>query len=490
MGSACTGKLKVDSACFSYIPSGGLSTASCDTPAFGGGDEPFIQCNSDATTNRWDASAVIELPSGLQLGAFGGLANGQVSKLGGSVGNLGRRAPIANGVYLDHVAFGLCLRPPPFKIRANIGANFLGNNNLVSLSGGFTYADATETSPWSLELDGSVSVGDTPIGSGTLGINGSGTIDFGLQAGFDARDGAASLNGQVSGWIDAPHREFVVSGQVQGCLGSACATASGELSSSGVAGCITVGTSTPTYDLIIPLDGSAPHLDTRTYPLTAGFGYVWGASTVDLLGGSCDFSPYEPTPAAADRAAGASARIRLRVARGTDAVSLRIHGTHGPPKVVLLGPHGVTITSPPRTRATLSKGHYVLVENKTNGTTNVMLVRPAAGTWTVSQAPGSESSPTRIDRANLEVPPTFGARVLGKRGARTLRVAYAVPVGTSVRLLERATGIITRSPRASMAAGARAYRRCATVPTRKSYARAFGSVLRTERAASARYRRS
>ena len=52
-----------------------------------------------------------------------------------------------------------------------------------------------------------------------------------------------------------------------------------------------------------------------------------------------------------------------------------------------------------------------------------MLVRPAAGTWTVSQAPGSASAPTTIDRANLDVPPTFGARVLGKGGQRTLRVA-------------------------------------------------------------------
>ena len=156
------GKLKVDSVCFSYIPSGGVSTAPCDTPTLGGGDEPFIQCNTDPTTNRWDASADIELPSGLELGAFGGLANGQISKLGGSIGNLGRRAPIADGVYLDHVAFGPCLSPPPFKIRANIGANFLGNNNIVSLDGGFTYVDATETSPWSLELDGSLTIGDTP----------------------------------------------------------------------------------------------------------------------------------------------------------------------------------------------------------------------------------------------------------------------------------------------------------------------------------------
>ena len=462
------GKLKVVSVCFSYIPAGGLSTAPCATPTFGGtpdllakpgGDQPFITCNSDPTTNRWDASAEVELPSGLDLGAFGGLANGQISKLGANVSNLGRRVPIAEGVYLDHVAFGLCLSPPPFKIRANMGANLLGNRNLVSVDGGFTYTDATDTSPWSLLLDGSVSVGDLPIGSGTLGINGSGVIDFGLKAGVDVLSGTARLNASVSGWIDAPHRQFVVSGSGQGCLGDACATASGELSSTGVAGCVTVGTSTPTYDLIIPLDGRAPRLDTSTYPLTAGFGYVWGASTVDLLGGSCNFSPYEPTRAAADRAAGASARIRLRIARGTDAVSLRIHGTHGPPKVVLRGPHGSSVTSPTRTRAKLRKGQYLLVENKTNATTNVMLVRPAPGTWTISQAPGSGSSPTTADRANLEVPPTFGARVLGKGGLRTLRVAYAVPVGASVRLLERAKGI-----NHTIAAHLRG-RKCAGLPT-------------------------
>ena len=252
--------------------------------------------------------------------------------------------------------------------------------------------------------------------------------------------GAASLSAEVYGWIDAPHKQFVVGGDGQGCLGTACAKAEGELSSKGVAGCVTVGTSTPSYDLVIPLDGSAVHLDTSTYPLTAGFGYVWGASSVALLGGSCDFSPYEPTRPAG-LAAAASSRVGVRIAGNTDAVSLRIHGTHGPPKVVVHGPHGTTITSPSRGNATLRKGHYLLVENKTDGTTDVMLVRPAAGTWTVSAARGSASSPTKIDRATLQVPPTFGARVFGKRGSRTVRVAYAVPVGTSVRLIEHAKGI-------------------------------------------------
>src|SRR4029077_11067543 len=162
-------------------------------------------------------------------------------------------------------------------------------------------------------------------------------------------------------------------------------------------------------------------LDTRTHSLTAGFGYIWGASSVDLLGGSCDFSAYQPTRPAGARAAAAGSRLGLRVARGTDAGGLRIHGTHGAPKVVVRGPRGATIVSPSGARGKLRKGHYLIVENKSDGTTDVMLVHPAAGTWTVSGAPGAASSPTKIDRADVEVPPTFGAHVLGKGASRTVQ---------------------------------------------------------------------
>lgn len=444
------GRLKVRSVCFSYIPAGGTSTVPCDPPSFGddpkllgkpGGDAPFITCNTDPATNRWDASAQIEVPTGLQIGAFGGMADGQISKLGANIANLGKRVPIAQGVYLDHVAFGLCLSPPPFKIRANAGVNFLGNKSLVSVDGGFTYTDAIGYAPWSFLVDGSVKVGEMPIGSGTLGFNGRSQVDFGLKAGVVVLDGAASLSAEVSGWVDPPRSQWVVSGSGRGCLGDACATASGTLSSVGVAGCISVGTSLPTYDLIIPLDGRAPYLDTRTHVLTAGFGYVWGASSADFLGGSCNFAPYQPTRVFTAQAAAGVRALGFRVTPGTKAVSLRIHGSDGPPKVVLRGPGGVTITSPVSQDAMLRKGRYLLAENKTNGTTNVMLVRPAVGTWTVSQVTGSKSSPTRIDRASVQAPPTVAARVIAKGASRTVKVAYSVPTGSTVQLVERAKGL-------------------------------------------------
>ncbi|HET9118603.1 MAG TPA: hypothetical protein VFN75_11120, partial [Pseudonocardiaceae bacterium] len=86
-------------------------------------------------------------------------------------------------------------------------------------------------------------------------------------------------------------------------------------------------------------------------------------------------------------------------------------------------------------------GRYMLIENKTNNTADLMLVRPAAGTWTISQAPKSTSSLTRMDRASLEEPPTFGAHITARGSRRVLRVAYAVPAGARVQLVEHAKGV-------------------------------------------------
>ena len=429
------GKLKVHSVCFSYIPSGGTTTTPVRqavvrrqlpvrsrSPA---ATQPFIQCATDPNTNRWDASAEIEVPSGLQIGAFGGLANGKISSLGASVNNLGKRVPLADGLYLDHVAFGLCLSPPPFKIRANVGANFLGASNFVNLDGGFTYTDAVGYNPWSLELDASVSIGEEPdalpIGSGTLGINGNGVIDFGLKAGVDVLGGFASLHAEVSGWIDAPHRQFVVGGEGQGCVDGQCATAEGELSSTGIAGCVTIGSSIPTYDLVIPLDGSAVHLDTTTYPLTAGFGYDWGASSAQLLGGSCDFSSYEPTHPAADRAAAAAAGMRVPIARGTErrrAPDPRDPWTAEgrPPRTARRHDH-LAVERPRE-----AQQGPLLPRGEQDGRNDQCDAGPSGrGNLDREPAPGSASSPTKIDRANLEAPPTFGARVLGKGGCARCR---------------------------------------------------------------------
>ena len=111
------------------------------------------------------------------------------------------------------------------------------------------------------------------------------------------------------------------------------------------------------------------------------------------------------------------------------------------PKLVIHGPHGTVITSSAHSRGAQRKGHWMLAENAADGTTNVLLLHPPAGTWTVQAVHGTGSLPTKIDQAKFEAPPTLAAGVRANGALRTLELAYAVPPGASVRLIERGKGV-------------------------------------------------
>ena len=116
-----------------------------------------------------------------------------------------------------------------------------------------------------------------------------------------------------------------------------------------MAGCIDAGEirlEEPYNPRTGPFGFGSISFSTRTvvYPLKAGFGHRYGGG-VDLLGNSCDFSAYSATRSAAARAA-AGGTLSERIDPGTKAVSLRIRGSKGAPKVIVRGPDGTTITSP------------------------------------------------------------------------------------------------------------------------------------------------
>lgn len=436
------GRLRVPEACFSFVPGGASeAVAPCEGPTLDG--EPYLTCNSDAEVDRWDGNATIELPVSTKTAytMFGGVADGQVSKLGGIADNIGTlKIPLGPGIFLNRLGAGLCLSPPPFKVRGDVGAEALGGALVVN--GRFLYTDAFGNDPWSVEVGGNVLLAGTELGRGFVKLNAWGDVDFALSAAMDFD--VASIEGQVNGWLEPRNDLFNVEGSVKACLGF-CATASGVVSSTGVAGCLDAG------EIVIhepynarqgPFGFGSISFSTRErrYPLKAGFGHVYGEG-VDLLGNSCDFAPYSAT-----RATGALARLAQvgsaqQIAPGTKAVSLRVRGTDGPPKVVVRGPDGTVITSPTDKTGARRKGKYMLAENKTNGTTSVLLVRPAAGTWSIKAAPGTASKPTRVDRATYEAPATFVGRIRRTARGRDFVMAYAAPKGAKVRLMERGKGI-------------------------------------------------
>lgn len=441
------GKIKVLEACLSYVPGGGQSVAPCEPLDAAG--QPYIQCESNVNVDRWDGNAVVELPSsrGVQFGLFGGLAGGQVSKLGGFVDNLGNRVPIASGWYLNKVGLGICVNPPPLKIKGEIGVSMLpaipNKPPIFGVEGSFTYTDSIGPRGWTMDIGGRITLYDTALGTASVRFGPSIPTSFDVNANFNLYD-VAGLDGRVFGWVDAPSGAFSISGFVRGCLaGEICADASGLISSTGVAGCFKAGSMSSTY--LVILDGP-PYLKfvERTTSFSVGVGYKWGASSPDVLGSSCSFTPYDtPMPEGAGaRAARQAANAALQqIAAGTEAVTLRYSGTNGPPKLVLTGPDGTTITSPADKRAAQVEGKYMLVENHKDATTSVLLLNPAPGAWKAIGVPGAASAPTTVDRSELEAPPTLGARVRGKGTRRSVKLTFAVPAGASVQLVERGAGV-------------------------------------------------
>jgi len=177
--NAFVGKIRVQSACFSYAAKGGKSVAPCAVPSVNG--SPYVTCAQNSNTERFDGSAVLELPTGShpRLAAFGGIADSRLSKLGGFADHLGTSVPLASGVYLNRIGVGLCLYPPPFKLRGDVGVNVLpvGGSSTVTIDGYFLYTDGFNSFPWTLEVGGSVTVFDKTVGTGKVILQPTGSID-------------------------------------------------------------------------------------------------------------------------------------------------------------------------------------------------------------------------------------------------------------------------------------------------------------------------
>jgi hypothetical protein len=438
------GKLQVEEACISYVPAGGVGGEQCEAPDLDG--KPYITCNPDTNANRWDGNAVIVLPTKTEtkLAAFGGVSNGSVSKLGGFVDNLGNKVPVATGVYLNRVGIGLCLNPAPLKLRGDVGVTVFPTpkENLLNINGHILYTDAFQNHPWSLEIGGSVAVFDKIIGQGDLVIRPTGALDFDVDSSMSLL-GVVSVSGHLEGWLETSTKKFNIEGSGRACLTSICARADAIASSTGIGGCATVATIVYYY----PVRASnwkwyAPwriNWIRGEIPIRSGFGYKWHASGVNMLGSSCDFGPYR-----AQRTAGLSAAgdRKLHIAAGTPAIALQLMGAdRTAPTVTLHGPKGETLSVPAdQPSAKLANGSMI-IKNSSDGSTSVMLIKPSAGTWTISTPEGSPRV-TAVLTSAYEPPATVNANVHAVGGGlERISSAYTLPAGAKLSFVEKGNGV-------------------------------------------------
>ena len=177
--NAYIGRVKVPEVCFSYVPAGGRNVAPCAAPSLD--DQPYLTCNNNAGTDRWDGNGILELPVAdkIQYSVFGGLADGRLTSLGGFADNIGAIGlKLAPGVDLERFGAGVCLGDP-LKVRGDVGVGLLKGK--LRVNGRFTYTDPFEGRPWSINAGGNATIADTSLGDGDLTLNAWGDVEFGLR---------------------------------------------------------------------------------------------------------------------------------------------------------------------------------------------------------------------------------------------------------------------------------------------------------------------
>ena len=490
---AYIGKLGVKSACVSYVASGGTAVAPCKPPSIGGSDKPFIECESNSGQDRWDGSAVIVLPtaSNTELGAWAGLSGGRLSYAGAYAGNLGTTVPLAPGVFLDQVALGVCVDPPPFKIKGQAGVAFSG----AKLNAYLQYTDAYNGNPWAIEAGGELYMLDQRIASAMLRYQGNGLIDFNAEAAI--RFGPASIEGHVTGWVEtrgsttgaasaaglspaaarqrerdpeppprstppprggsggssgapaqpasppppppassAPGR-FNVQGNVKVCVDAlACAQADAVVSSIGAAGCLNVTVASVPW---LQWVGPAPwDFKWVTVPInvTGGAGYTWATRKVDVMAGVCSLNNWVQQRNAVKAAGADGPGTTIKVADGQPVFGLRAVGEGAAPKLVITGPDGRRIASPESGGGSFVKDDHLLAEDEATKTTSVTVARPAAGEWHVEAALGS-APVVRVDQAAYSPPAAIGGHVSGRGYQRKFTYAYTPRPGQRIAFVER-----------------------------------------------------
>lgn len=425
VGNAYIGGMGIKSLCLSYLRAGATFVAGCTAPTIGKGKpQPFITCSTDTGVDRWDGALAIVLPtaSKTELGLWGGLSGGSLSHAGAYVDNLGNAVPLAPGVFLDRVAIGVCVQPPPFKIKGEVGIAFgpdFNGHKAAKLSGWMQYTDAFGGAPWEIRAGGSLELFEREMANASFAYLSSGMIDFAFHAGFDFK--VAKLEGDVGGWVETVgSRRFNVEGRVTVCndlLG--CVQGDALVSSVGVAGCAT--------------------LKGKLIDLTGGVGYKWGGK-VTLMAGSCSLDQWRAQRAIAARLDASGRRMQappqtVRVVRGQHGVAIRVRGVGGVPKVAFVGPDGRRIsTDVPAGQGYVADSH-MLMDDPEGSAVSALIVDPAPGAWTVEPLPGSVPL-AGVDTADPLPDAGVRARVSGSGRARTLTYSYVPAAGRTVSFAE------------------------------------------------------
>ena len=335
----------------------------------------------------------------------------------------GTGIPVGPGIFLTKLGGGLSLDPDELQADAavSVGPSAGGGCPVVGADG--TLLVHIGPAPFFLSSHTNLQIACFGLADVDFLARGDGYVSLGGSLGFDA--GPLFFHAGLKGEVLLPNWQVVGSGEggVRDVpiVGDISAHIKAILSNSGIAGCGGVH---------VPIVGN----------VEAGAGAHWNpalltgpvgiASQLHLFTG-CDLSGYE-TVHATRQAGGAQT---IQVPAGERGVVFDIEGQGAAPRVRLTSPTGA-VTDLSGDQTTLQTDSILAVRAEAEDRTYVLVGKPAAGTWTVTTAPGSVPV-VRIQRASLLPRPLITAKVGGAGAQRILRYRVARVPGQVVTLVER-----------------------------------------------------
>jgi PKD repeat protein len=392
----------------------------------------------------WNGTAKIKLPgteSPFELDvappppdAGVGFRDGHFDHAGATLEFSPEAAPeIFPGVQLTHINFAVGTHPLRLE-----GGIRLTTADIVNVDGELLLALATPDEPYTVPggeppgidqlqgqtfdtttivAGGGVSlqtpVGELPLGNAYILYQPPGFFQF--AGGVHVALGVFSVDGGASGFVDFAKRHFNIEANAQVCAGPVgCLGADAVVSSAGVGACGSV--------------------DVFFGSLSVGGGWRWGDLLPSIYFWGCDIGPYREQVRAARSAHGAQAAgSGFTVPAGVPNFQIRLTGADDAPRVTLHGPKGETFDMG-ADDSRMVPG-FAFVRESAAHVTQIGLLKPSAGQWTLTADPGS-SAVQAIDTASGLPAPDIRATVSGTGATRTLHYAVRPQTGMTVAFAE------------------------------------------------------
>ena len=382
-----------------------------------------------AAGSVWQGSATLLLPPsppGPRLDAAIGFREGGFDYGRGEYTFTSPGVALGAGVFLNKIRFAVNVQPPPTRIAGGVtlsaGPEVAGQKAL-GIEGDLVYTFPNPPNPAILRADGTATLSSIPFLEAYAEYRSSGFFAFGAKLDYFWVKDTVGIRAGVDGWFTAS--AFNIDGKGTVCVGF-CFDAEAVLSSEGIAACgrVTV------WDTDVEL----------------GFGYKWGgALSIMLL--SCDVGDYRAVASAQ-----ADGPREFTLEPGLPVATVAFRGETGPPKVVLEGPGGERVETPPEADGKVLNDRFLLFQNPDDRTTYVAINRPSAGRWRASVAGGmpaaarldvgaAQSSPIAdVQVARGLAKPSVKARVSGSGHSRRLTWSVKSIPGQVVHFEEVAAG--------------------------------------------------